>query len=818
MRSLVFIAVVAALLGVLFPNVCDARIRHSQKMKHFRSLVSATSVTDLRNFYVGSFSKPISKIQRDVNSFQPLTIWELYLSNKVFGKGYFWTGDDKNKVYDEGHVGLDHDTPVDIVTTMYQGDELTAVMTRYQSKNLVTMKTKPLSFVLRDRLLVVIEFKHENGKTSKYGLLNKFRIAVPRHVLEFPSASIVSGSNLGMTRPVTDENADVSAEAIQEAVDKAIQAAIPQAIAKAVGEWNHHVLPNPLLKIEEVANYRYCGEGYASAGGLGELTRVVLIQRTVKDSVQLTGNNKYKFISSSEIKEKLRFQKDGDDLIPDNPMSIPSISAFFMVSNQQCDKKPVIPIKDFNPIKPTKKTEDTRENFSVFRNANHNMKHLKCEDGSMKMECFVDNMSNYKKATEHKKWKNWFNGADKLAAGAEKLAADKLAKANLAAGKVATDILAAKEVVRKLTEQAGDKSDADKLAADKKVKQLTEEKVAADRKVQLLMAEEKAAKNLPSDANRLILYDFNVNYLAMFPTGPGFIVCDTNFRYNNEPDEANFLIRGDAVVIPIFIWVRCPEGQEKDCVKTKVKKAKKESDVKDELEETPNHVKTKKESDKKEEFVETEIHVYRDPNIIYASQLKSPAARGKMKEVIAGMVDKDDFAGAVLKEVSEETGITIKKEYATPIAFAYSSPHIQDEGLGFYRVDLVGTEDDIQHMTHAVNGNKDEDEILKAEIIPFSCVMDRMHKKEDGKFGDCDTTPKIYKHAYEKDPLLDLRGHMIALLTLNKHNEVEPPDVIHQLELAEKVDKKIKKHNVKPTDETNSAPLITTQGSNKINI
>ena len=117
---------------------------------------------------------------------------------------------------------------------------------------------------------------------------------------------------------------------------------------------------------------------------------------------------------------------------------------------------------------------------------------------------------------------------------------------------------------------------------------------------------------------------------------------------------------------------------------------------------------------------------------ILATQPRVPIGKFAIAELPAGMIDSsNNFAGVAAKEIEEETGLKIYSSNLQDLTNEYEYDRVCpscgecDEFMKFYYYEASMSDKDILNMKGKCTGAYDEDENIKALLVPFDRLAEK---------------------------------------------------------------------------------------------
>ena len=106
---------------------------------------------------------------------------------------------------------------------------------------------------------------------------------------------------------------------------------------------------------------------------------------------------------------------------------------------------------------------------------------------------------------------------------------------------------------------------------------------------------------------------------------------------------------------------------------------------------------------------------------VLTCQQRFPVGVYKSVEIPAGMMDDHgDFAGTAAREIEEETGLIIKKEFLVFLEEIVVSGGGSDERIQLFACEISKSKEEIKELHGKVTGAVHENERIKLMIVPFN--------------------------------------------------------------------------------------------------
>jgi len=106
---------------------------------------------------------------------------------------------------------------------------------------------------------------------------------------------------------------------------------------------------------------------------------------------------------------------------------------------------------------------------------------------------------------------------------------------------------------------------------------------------------------------------------------------------------------------------------------------------------------------------------------VLTCQQRFPVGVYESVEVPAGMMDDNgDFAGTAAREIEEETGLIIKKEFLTFLEEIVVSGGGSDERIQLFACEISMSKEEVKKMHGKITGAIHENERIKLLIVPFN--------------------------------------------------------------------------------------------------
>ncbi len=106
---------------------------------------------------------------------------------------------------------------------------------------------------------------------------------------------------------------------------------------------------------------------------------------------------------------------------------------------------------------------------------------------------------------------------------------------------------------------------------------------------------------------------------------------------------------------------------------------------------------------------------------VLTCQQRFPVGIYESVEIPAGMMDDNgDFAGTAAREIEEETGLIIKKEFLVFLEEIVVSGGGSDERIQLFACEISKSKEEINELHGKVTGAVHENERIKLMIVPFN--------------------------------------------------------------------------------------------------